>query len=269
RLLGQHVALEPAGGGANRLRVRFSEPLWILMASVGLLFLLACANLSSLLVARASARAREMRIRCAIGAGRGRLVRQLLTESFLRAVLGTVASLALAGWFSTALVTMMANGGQLALPTSTDWRIMLFVGATTLAATILVGLGPALQAARAAVSPGVEDVRGAAPRRLGRALVIGQIAISFVLLVAATLFVGTLVTLYGVDTGFRKTGVLTFRLEGGEPAGAHRQSVESDLLQQIARLPGVESASAAQVLFMSGGGWNVAVRAEGYAPAPS
>lgn len=270
RILGQRMVIASARGGFSRLRTRFGQPLFVLMAITGLVLLLACANLSGLLVARVSARAREIRIRCAIGAGRGRLIRQLLTESLLLAVLGSIASVTLAGWFASVLVTMMANGGTLLLPTPLDWRIVLFVGATTLVIAILIGLVPAIQATGAAVAPGIRDVRGATPRRIGRVLVIGQIAISFVLIVGAALFVDTLVRLYAIDAGFRRTGVLTFGLDSKEkPASAHRQAVESEVLRRIAAVPGVESISAAQILFISGGGWNSEIHAEGYRPAPN
>lgn len=270
RILGQRMIVTSGRGGFSRLRLRFARPLFVLIAITGLVLLLACANLSSLLVARVAAREREMRIRCAIGAGRGRLIRQLLTESLLLAALGSVASVALAGWFASALVTMMANGGTLLLPTPVDWRIVLFAAATTVATAILVGLVPALQATRAAAVPGIHDVRGATPRRIGRVLVVGQIAISFVLVVGAALFVGTLVRLYAIDAGFRPTGVLTFGLDSKEPpASQHREAVESELLRRMAAVPGVDTTSAAQILVISGGGWNSEIHAEGYTPAPN
>jgi predicted permease len=270
RILGQSVGLVPAASGFNGLRARFSQPLLILMVIVGLVLLLACANLSSLLLARAAARQREILVRCAIGAGRGRLVRQFLTESLVLATLGSLVGVALAVWFGSALVAMMANGGTLTLPTTPDWRLFVFMGGITLATCLLVGLVPSLHAGRANVSAGLTDGRGGTRRALGKALVIGQIAISLLLLVGATLFVGTLIRLYAIDAGFRREGILTFTLDTKEkPDSPHRQGVEADLLQRIGRLPGVVSTSAVQILFISGGGWNGSVHVEGYTPAPN
>jgi predicted permease len=268
RILGQSVSLVSARSGFNGLRARFSEPLLILMAIAGMVLLLACVNLSSLLLARASARQREILVRCAIGAGRGRLVRQFLTESLVLATLGSVAGVGLAIWFGSALVAMMANGGSLTLPTTPDWRLFAFMGGITLATCLLVGLVPGFHASRADVSAGLTDVRGGTRRTLGKVLVVGQIAISLLLLVGATLFVGTLVRLYAIDAGFRREGILTFTLDTKEKADSpHRQSVEADLLDRIGRLPGVASTSAVQILFISGGGWSGSVHVEGYTPS--
>jgi predicted permease len=267
RILAQGLGLISAQSGFNRLRVQFSEPLLILMAIAGLVLLLACANLSSLLLARAAARRREILVRCAIGAGRGRLMRQFLTESLVLAVLGSAAGVALAVWSRAALITMMANGGTLILSMTPDWRVFAFACGITLATCLLVGLVPSLHAARSDVSLGLTDARGTR-HRLGRSLVIGQIAISLFLLIGATLFVGTLVKLYSIDPGFRREGILTFGLDTKEPPGSpHRQAVESELRQRISRLPGVAGTSTVGILFMSGGGWNGAVDVEGHKPA--
>jgi predicted permease len=270
RIRGQGVGLESARSGFNGLRARFSEPLLILMVIVGLVLLLACVNLSSLLLARAAARQREILVRCAIGAGRGRLVRQFLTESLVLATLGSVAGVALALWLGSALVAMMANGGTLMLPTTPDWRLFTFLAGITLTTCLLVGLVPSLHAGRTNVSTGLTDVRGGTRRTLGKALVIGQIAISLLLLVGAALFVGTLMRLYAIDAGFRRDGILTFGLDTKESADSpHRQAVESALLQRVNRIPGVETTSAVQILFISGGGWNGSVHIAGYTPAPN
>jgi predicted permease len=268
RILSQRLGLVSAQSGFNRLRAQFSEPLLILMAIAGLVLLLACANLSSLFLARAAVRRREILVRCAIGAGRGRLMRQFLTESLVLAVLGSAAGVALAVWSRAALIAMMANGGTLILPMTPDWRVFAFTCGITLATCLLVGLVPSLHAARSDISLGLRDARGGTRHRLGRSLVIGQIAISLFLLIGATLFVGTLVKLYSIDPGFRRDGILTFGLDTKElPGSAHRQAVESELRDRINRLPGVASTSAVEILFMSGGGSNGAVSVEGYLPA--
>src|SRR5262249_29406564 len=245
RILEQRIGLASAQNGFNALRVRFSEPLLILMVIVGFVLLLACANLSSLFAARAAARQREILVRSAIGAGRGRLIRQFLTESLVLAASGSAAGVMLAFWCRSALVTIMANGGTLILPMTPDWRLFVFVGGITVAACLLIGLFPGLHATRADSNAALTDFRGGTRRTLGNALLVGQIAISLILLVGATLFVGTLIKLYATDAGFRRDGILTFTLDTKEkPGNPHRQAVEYELLQRISRLPGVMSTSA-------------------------
>jgi predicted permease len=266
---GQQLGLQTAQNGFDRLRARFSQPLLILMAIVGLVLLLACVNLSGLILARAAARQREILVRCAIGAGRGRLIRQFLTESFVLAALGSVVGVVLAIWFSSALVSMMSNGGTLILPRAPAWRLLAFTAVITLAVCLLVGLVPSLHATRSDLRLGLQDTRGSSRRRLADVFMIGQIAISLVLLVGATLFIGTLINLYSVDAGFRRQGILTFRLDTREkPENPHRRAVEAELLQEIKRIPGVEAASAAQILLISGGGWSGGLRVEGRTYAP-
>ena len=270
RETGQAVGLQSAASGFDDLRVQFLRPLLILMALVGLVLLLVSVNLSSLLLAKAEARQREIAVRCAIGAGRGRLLRQFLAEGLVLASLGGAAGVVLAIWFSSALVAMMANGDTLSLSTTPDWRVVAFVGIATLAACVLVAAVPAFHAIRVVpLGAQVVDARGTSRRTLGKSLVVGQIAISFLLLVGAALFVGTLIKLYTMDAGFRRDGILTFTLAGNDrPNSPRRQAIESELLQRIGHVPGVASTSAMQVLFISGGSWNGPVSVEGYEAAP-
>lgn len=141
--LKERAAALPAAAGMNGLRYQFFEPLAVLMCIVALVLLLACANLSGLLLARGASRQREISIRRALGAGNGRLTRQFLAESLLLAACGAVLGFALAQWFSRALIAMMANGGQLDLSVSPDGRILAFTGAISLLACVLAGLAPA------------------------------------------------------------------------------------------------------------------------------
>src|SRR5262249_17432094 len=154
------------------------QPLLALMAIVALVLLLACANLSGLLLARASARHREIAIRLAIGAGRGRLIRQFLTESLVLAVLGGTFGLLLAYWLSSGLVKMMANGEALMLATTPDWRVLGFTGLVCLAVSVMAGSAPAFHAMRSGLNPGLKTVRTRGTPRLGKALVIAQLSIS-------------------------------------------------------------------------------------------
>lgn len=269
QILHQEVRLLPAAAGFNNLRLDFSEPLGVLMCIVALVLLLACANLSSLLLARAAARQREISIRQAVGAGHGRLARQFLTESLLLALLGGAVGLLLARWLSTALVAMMANGGTLALPTGYDWRILAFTGATSLLTCVLVGLAPSLHAARSNVTPGLKEIRIGGRRHLGRALVVAQLAISLLLMVGASLFLGTLAKLYRMDAGFRRQGILTFNVQSKRKDPIERaHMLQSEVLERLNTLPGVTSASAAVVLIISGGLWNGSVEVDGYKYRP-
>src|SRR5262249_40588245 len=151
-------------------------------------------------------------IRFAIGAGRGRLIRQFLSESLVLAVLGGSAGMVLAYWFSGVLVTMMANGGTLVLSAAPDWRVLAFTAAASLLACVFAGLAPGLHAVRNKLNPALKEGRSGGHRRLGQSLVIAQLSISMVLMVGATLFVGTLVKLYGIDRGLVTKGILTFGL---------------------------------------------------------
>jgi predicted permease len=268
-ILHQEFRLLPAATGFNNLRLNFSEPLRVLMCIVALVLLLACANLSSLLLARAAGRQREISVRRAVGATSDRLARQFLTESLLLALLGGTVGLLLGRWLSSALVTMMANGVTLALPTGYDWRVLVFTGAASLLTSVFVGLAPSLHAAQANINPGLKEVPIGGRRHLGRALVVAQLAISLVLLVGASLFLGTLAGLHRMDAGFRRAGVLMFKVASKrkDPIGrAHM--LQREVLERLNILPGVTSASAAVVLIINGDRMNGNVEVDGYTYRP-
>lgn len=263
-ILRQRAGVLSAATGFSPLRNDYADALLVLMGIVALVLLLACANLSGLLLARAASRQREISIRLAMGAVRGRLMRQFLAESFVLAVLGGCTGLVLSRWFSVALVTMMANGGRLLLSVAPDWRVLAFTGAVSLLACVLAGLAPGWHALRVNLNPALKEMR-AGGRKLGKALVIAQLAISMVLLVGATLFVGTLVKLYSVDRGVRTDGVLTFGVRSTGPYPQPRsRAVQQALLDGLNALPGVDSASAAQMIPIGGGLWTRHVQVEGY-----
>jgi predicted permease len=267
--LKERAAALPGSAGLNGLRARFSEPLMALMGIVALVLLLACANLSGLLLARAASRQREISVRRALGAGNGRLARQFLAESMLLAGFGALLGLALAQWFSRALVAMMANGGKLDLPVSLDWRILGFTGAISLLACVFAGLAPGLNAGKASVNPALKEVRSGGHRRLGRVLVMAQLCISMTLLVGASLFIRTLVKLYSVDTGLRTGGVLTFSVRSRTkfpPARAY--AIQTAIVDRLRSLPGVVSASAVADLPITGGLWTRAIQVEDYVFRP-
>ncbi|MPY87506.1 MAG: FtsX-like permease family protein [Luteitalea sp.] len=265
-ILRQRAAAFSAPDGFNPFRDDLAQPLLILMGAVGLILLLACVNLSGLLLARAAARQREISIRLAIGAGRARLVRQFLTETLVLALLGGGVGLAMAGWFSARLVSLFASGRDVVLSVAPDGRVLVFTAIVSLVACLAAGLAPALQAVRVNVNPALKEVRAQGHGRLGKTLVVAQLAMSMVLIVGATLFIGTLVKLYAVDRGFDSDGVLVVHVRSSRPYHPVRaMAVQGALLERLRTLPGVRSASAAAVLPVGGNLWNRTVQVEGYA----
>jgi len=264
-VLRQRVVAKPAPDGINPLRDNVGQPLLILMGIVALILALTCVNVSGLLLARAAAREREISIRLAIGAGRGRLARQFLTETLLLAMLGGSVGLAIAGWFTARLFTLFVNGRDLQLSVSPDWRVLAFTAVVSVACCFACGLAPVLQAWRTALNPSLKEVRARHHGRLGRSLVVAQFGISMVLIVAATLFVGTLVKLYAVDRGFETSGLLVVNIRSGSQfPDARAIVVQSALLDRLKSLPGVRTASATQMVPVSGSLWDRTVEVEGY-----
>jgi len=273
------LELVPASGGLTfDLRREFSQPLSILMAMVGLVLLIACTNVANLVLARAAARQKEIAVRLAIGAGRLRLMRQLLTESLLLALAGGAAGLLLAWWSGAALASLISPGrGQLRLDLSPDPRVLAFTGAVSLLVAILFGLAPALRATRLDLTPALkENARtvGASRSRLGlgKALVVTQVAFSLLLLFAAGLFVRTLTNLKNLDPGFSRQNVLMFSVDAtkNQYKGADVARIYQQLLERFEAVPGVRSASLASWgPITGGGGWDNEVWVEGYAPRPN
>ena len=242
-----------ASGTDSGLRERYAFPLKLLMAVAGMVLLLACANIANLLLARASSRRNEIAVRLALGASRGRLVRQFLTESLVFASLGGLLATPLAWSGSLALVRMISTGDSgPALVLGPDWRVFVFNAGVSLLTGILFGLAPALRGARA--GPG--SVLKEGTHRSGRSfrstegiLVVAQVALSVVLITGAGLFLRTLQKLWNVDAGFDREGVLMFSIDAklaGYPS--HRAgSAYRDILRRVEALPGVKSASASIV----------------------
>jgi predicted permease len=251
RSLGRQLVtleLDPGSQGFNELRRQFSLPLRILMVAVGIVLLLACANLASLLIARSSARRQEIAVRLSLGAARGRIVRQLLTESALLAAVGGAAGAALATVMTGLLLGMMSRGrGAILIDVSVNAGTMIFAAALTLATTVLFGLLPAVAASRTDLQPGLRSAPSGAEvvrSGWGRALVAAQVALLVLLLASAGLFARTLHKLRAVDTGFRQEDVLVVGMSKG-PAfrGDRARALYDDLYARFSGLPFVQSVS--------------------------
>ena len=261
----------PGRLGVSALRGRYGDPLLFLIATTGLILLLACTNLANLILARSSAREREIAVRQAIGASAGRLVRQSLVESALLAIAGAVAGLLLARAMSGLLVGLLGEGLSLDLPVNI--RLVVFaLGAATLACVVF-GAIPAWRASRPTASAAIDSGRNPSAGNwssgLRKALVVTQVALSLVLLFGAVLFTGTLRNLMTVATGFEPDGVLVARVDydalGIEPGS--RVAFKRSLLERIATTAGVESAAEARHVPLGGTGTSINVWLEGADPA--
>ena len=257
--------LQPGAGGLDNLRRAYSQPLYILLAMVGLILAIACANIANLLLARATARRREMAVRLSIGAGRGRVIRQLLTESVLLALLGGGAGILAAVWGMQFLRNLLAGGGTpFPLRPELNAGVLAAAFSLTVLTGMLFGLAPALQATRTDPMPVLKEGRaggGGSRARLGfglgRTLVVSQMALCLVLLVGAGLFVRTLSNLHSLDVGFDRENVLLFKVNARQ--AGHRSpeilSFYSDLERRLAALPGVRSAAMANSPLIGDGAW--------------
>ncbi len=271
-LLASSIDLIPGGTGYSYLRRQFQQPLLVLLGATGLVLLIACANFANLLLARGAARSREIALRFAIGARRGRIVRQLLTESVMLSSIGAALGIGLAGLASRSLVVLLSSGhAAVQLDLEPDARVLLFTSAVALATGILFGLVPALRATAAGPGPALKGGLAVAARtrsRLLPALVIFQVALSLVLLIGAGLFAGTLRNLERLDPGFRHEGVLLVNLNAQRAGyrGPRLATLYEDLLGRFRRLPGVADASLSSNIPLSGGYWSEPVSINGQPP---
>ena len=264
RYLANKLVVGAGGSGISGLRRQYERPLWLLMATTGLVLLIACANLANLLLARASVREREIAVRLAMGASRGRLVRQLLAESLLLAAFGAALGALLAQGLSRGIIAFFSTTNS---PTfvglGLDIRILGFTAALAVTTCLLFGLLPALRATRlapAAVIRGGGRGSTDGPERfsLRRALVAIQVALSLVLLVGALLFVRSLQNLLAVDAGFRPEGVLAVSLDLRRPDYPKERLpvVFRELQERLSTRVGVLSAAQVNFTPISGSGWN-------------
>jgi len=260
------LTLVPAQTGLTGARSRYSDPLYVLMLAVGIILLIACANVAGLMLARAAARQKEMAVRLALGAGRTRVVRQLLTESVMLSVLGGALGILFAYWGAHAIISFVSSNQTrpLGFATGIDLRVLGFTIAVSLITGIFFGMAPAFRSARVDLTPTLKEGEGrsASCGRSGRkwlsmsnALVVAQVALAMVVLVGAGLLLRTLQNLRSVDVGFDSHNVLIF---GIDPTlvgykGPRVDAFYRDLQGRLSELPGVKSASYSMGPLLSGG----------------
>jgi predicted permease len=266
------------GSGLDSLRRRYSRPIYFLLAMVGSILLIACANIANLLLARAAARRREIAVRLSIGASRLRVIRQLLTESVLLSTLGGVLGLMVAWWGIRLMTVLLANGRE-------NFTLHAELNATVLAVTfglslltgLLFGFPPALQATRVDIAPALKEVHPGELRRwrrtgLSHVLVVSQIALSLILLVAAGLFGRTLAKLHSIDLGFNRENLLLFSMRPGAVgySGTPLFQFYENVRQRVASVPGVRSVTLSGAPLPMGGGTGTLITIAGVpTPAPT
>ena len=260
--LSSSLKTRPAALGLSDVRDTYEDPLWLLISIAAVVLLIACANLANLLLARATVREREVAVRMAIGASRGRLVRQFLAESLLLSMIGTACGVALAYFLSRALLAFLNTSQQtIFLDLRLNLSVLLFAAAMAILTCVLFGLAPALRATR--IAPGAAMKAGGRGLTSGRerftmqrGLVAVQVALSLLLLFSALLFVQTFHKLSTLDAGFRSDGILTVSLDGRR-AGYTREQwppISRQLLDRVRSAAGVDRAARAQN-FPMGDGW--------------
>ena len=266
----QHIELVSAATGRSPLRVQFSSPLTILMAVVGVVLLIACANIANILLARALLRQREIAIRLSLGASRSRLIRQFLLESGLVAAVGSIVGVFFAWAAGRLLLGMVSTGTQtVPIQIAPDAAVLSFTFAVTVLTVILFGTVPAFLATRLDVAPSLKEGRAttSSPKRnrLARVLVVAQVALSLVLVVGAGLFLRSLNNLKGVDSGFDKENVLVM---GVDPAASgykddrRLEAMMEGVEERVSVLPGIAGTSFVFYLF-DGGAWRDDIQVQG------
>jgi predicted permease len=276
RVLSSKIDIIPGATGWTPLREQFREPLIVLMAFVVVVLVIACVNVANLLLARATLRQREMAVRLALGAGRGRIVRQLLTESALLALAGAAIGVALAQVGGRFLVALLSSGRTTAivLDLTPNAPVLGFTVLVAMTTSLLFGMAPAFVTASVAPGAGltasvsrVTISRG----RLGPVLVTAQVSLSLMLLIGGGLFVRTLQNLRTLDSGFHHEGVLLVDVDGRRAGyrGARLIAFNQDLLDRVQRLPGVLSASFSSITPLSGGGISHTIAVDGHPAGPA
>jgi len=270
RFLRQTLSLVPADRGLSALRRTFERPLVVLQWLVGVVLLIACTNVASLLLARAAARQREIAIRSALGAGRWRVVRQLFVESVVLAIAGGAVGLFLSVWLTRGLVRFLPyDRAILGLSAAPDTRVLLFTTAVTLATAVLFGLVPALRGSRVGTAATLKDEAGSVTGgqghvRLRKVFVALQVCLSLLLLIGAGLFVRTLDNLRKVSLGFDAENVVMFGVRPATQYDDQRKlQVFRGLLEGLTTVPGVKAAGANNSRLLTGGRWDSQITVPG------
>ena len=271
----------PAGAGLSILRERFSSSLLLMMATAGVLLVLVCINIASMLLARGAARRREISVRVALGAGRLRVVRQLLTESLLLAAIGGAGGVLIAYWGARTVMTLITSGRSpagmpqpLQIPVHLDLHVLLFAAGATLGTGVLFGLVPAWHAFVSAPCSSLRDIGVAAETkgwtRVGQALVVGQVALSVILLTAAALFVRHLTDVRTVGLGFQPDSVLQVSLDWSRSGytPVQRRLLYQQLLGRLAAIGSVRAATLAAMTPISGAAGSQFISVKGVAENP-
>ena len=267
KYLDSKLEVVEGGAGYSTLRENYERPLWLLLAIAGLVLLIACANLANLLLARASTREREIAIRQAVGASRGRIIRQLLVETLMLTVAGTALAALLAQGLSRFLVSLIGTGANAVfLDLTPDWRVLGFTAGVAALTCLLFGLTPALRATRVEIgavmkATGRGLTAGRARFSLRRALVVIQVALSLVLVASALLFTRSLTKLVTLDTGFNQENLLVARVSFRRLNVPPERRIEykAQMLERLKAVPGVQSISESDTIPLTGGGRTSAV----------
>ena len=266
-LASERIVLDPLARGTQHLGNQFRRALYVLMAVVGAVLLIGCVNISNLLLARSAARQREIAVRLALGAGRGRLVRQMLTESTLLAALGGILGLGIAYWGARVVASLSAE--SLSLDLAPDRLVLSFTLAVSACTGILFGLAPALQSTGVSVTPELKGGnRSAHGTRLsfGNLLISVQVALSLVLLTGAGLFTRSLYNLRTMDTGFDRRNVVVVKLDPTVAGYSAEQAKRfyGDVRSRVEAMPGVRATSYAVMGLIGHSNWGSGIRMEGY-----
>ncbi len=268
----KHLTLAPGNQGVTAIQERFSKPLEILMGMVGLVLLIACANVANLLLARGAARRQEIAIRLALGAGRWRLIRQLVSEAVILAVAGGFIGIVMSAWFTAGLLRLLPAGDGLlsTLSTVPDARVLAFTCAASMLTGLIFGIAPAFQATRVAVAPSLKQtgtsVVGADNVRWRRWLVAAQVSLSLILLIGAGMFVRSLQNLTSQNVGFNTGRLLTFSMDPKLNGYSQQQTIDfySRLHDRIQAVPGVQAVTMADVSLLANNTQLMTVFIDGY-----
>ena len=273
-----HIGFESGAAGLDQLRGTYRQPLYLMMGMVALVLLIACANVAVLLLSRATARKREFALRLSLGAGRGRLVRQLLTESLLMAGAGGILGILCAGWTSRGLMLLVPPDRRPLLGTQVDVPTLAFAAAISICTAILFGLAPAILSTRIDLLPAIKQAGSGAVttehpahKVWSTTFVVVQIALSLVLLVGAALFIKTLGNLQRQALGVDDGRLLVFGVNASQNGYADDRLAHLylDLIKRLDALPGAEAASAARLRLFSGWVSNGAISVPGMLRKPS